>query len=1419
MNREHPEDFYPLSPMQQGMLFHSLYAPQSGMYVQQLICGLHEDLQVAAFERAWRRVVALHTALRTRFRWDGSTEPCQEVQREVSLPWDYHDWRGASTGQQDNRLEAFLEADRRRGFVLSEAPLMRLALFRMSEGHYQLVWTSHHALLDGRSRLVLLKELFALYEAFCRGRDLQLQPPRPNRDYIDLIRQQDLRAAESFWRSRLGGFPAPTPLGVDRVRDTQPGEEEGYGKQSVQLSETLTSALRSLAHHHLTPNTLLQGAWALLLNRYSGEEEVVFGATRAWDRSTLDGAESMVGLFINTLPMRVRVSPEGLLLPWLKELRAQWKALQSYEHTPLVTVQGWSDIPPGEPLFGSLVVFENYLLDSALRAQGGSWENRDFRLLGPTNYPLTVTGYLAPKFLLEIAYERRRFNDATITRMLGHLQMLLQAMVADPEQRLADLSLVTDQERRQLLVEWNDTAADYPQCQCIHQLFEAQVEQTPEAIAVVFAHEQVTYGELNRRANQLAHHLRALGVGPEVLVGLCVERSPEMVVGLLGILKAGGAYVPLDPAYPRERLAFMLKDTQVPVLLTQGRLLEGLPEDRPRVVCLDTDWKAISLEGEENLITAVTAENLAYVTYTSGSTGTPKGVAIPHRGVARLLFGVDYVHLDATETFLQLAPISFDASTFEVWGALLHGARLALFPERVLTSKDLSRLIKQQGVSTLWLTASLFNAVIDEAPEALSGVRQLITGGEALSVAHVQRALALLPATQIINGYGPTESTTFACCFHIPKRLDKTVSSIPLGRPIANTEVYLLDSSLCPVPVGVPGELYIGGAGLARGYLNRPELTAEKFIPNPFSVEPGARLYKTGDLARYRPDGNIEFLGRIDHQVKIRGFRIELGEVEAVLGRCPAVQDSVVLAREDVPGEKRLVAYVVPEQEQIPTVSELYGFLQANLPAYMVPSAFVLLDALPLMPSGKVDRRALPAPEQVRPELGEAFKAPRTPVEEVLAGIWADVLGLEQVGIHDNFFELGGHSLLAMQIISRVCRTFKVELPLRALFATPTVAGLADGLETTGRAKQGLQTPPILPVCRGGPLPLSFAQERLWFLAQLEPESSAYHIPAGFRLRGALDVSALERSLNEIVRRHEALRTTLASVDGSPVQIIAENRTLPLPALDLSASPEPEREAAVRHLLTAEAQRPFNLAHDLLLRATLLRLGEQEHVLLLVMHHITSDAWSLGIFLRELAVLYGTFSAGQPSPLPALSVQYADYALWQRQQLQGVALDHHLTYWRRQLSGLHRVEMPTDRPRSAVQTPRGARHSVVLSQRLTAALHALSRREGATLFMTLLAALQILLHRYTGEDDIAVGAPIAGRTQVETEGLIGFFVNTLVLRTDLSGEPSFRQLLRRVREVTLGAYAHQDVPFEKLVENSTPNGISAATLCSISCST
>jgi amino acid adenylation domain-containing protein len=1005
-------------------------------------------------------------------------------------------------------------------------------------------------------------------------------------------------------------------------------------------------------------------------------------------------------------------------------------------------------------------------------------------------------------------YDAELFESATITRQLGHYQKLLEGIVANPDQGISQLPILTEAERHRILVEWNDTARDYPKNECIHELFEAQVERSPDAIAVVFADQQLTYQELNQRANQLAHCLQRLGVGPETLVGICVERSLEMVVGLLGILKAGGAYVPLDPEYPKERLAFMFEDAQIPVLLTQQKLIENLPGHSARAVCLDRDWEEISRDSKENPRGEATAENLAYVIYTSGSTGKPKGVESPHRAIARLLFGVDYAQLDAGQTFLHLAPTSFDASTFEIWGALAHGAKCVLYPGAVPSVKELGDLLHKHKVSTLWLTASLFDVVIDEAPEALSGVRQLLIGGEALSVPHVQRALSRLPNTTIINGYGPTESTTFSCCYPIPPQPDRFDRCIPIGRPIGNTRDYILDEYLNPVPIGIPGEIYIGGDGLARGYLNRPELTAEKFIPNPFSDEPGSRLYKTGDLGRYLPDGNIEFLDRIDDQIKIRGFRIEPGEIESVLSQQPGVRETVVLAREDDLGDpsaplgtgRRLVAYVVANHDPGPHSNELRSFLRRKLPEYMIPSAFVFLDSLPLTPNGKVDRKALPVPDQSRPELGAIFVRPRNPVEEMLAEIWAEVLRVERIGIHDNFFDLGGHSLLATQVVSRMRGALQLEIPLRALFETPTVAGLAERIGEIHQKEQGVQTLPILPVSRDKDLPLSFAQQRLWFLDQLEPGSTVYNVPGAVRMRGPLDVAALEQSLNEIVRRHEALRTTFSMLEGEPVQVISSSLRVSLPVLDITDCRETERGEQARQLAREEARRPFDLTQGPLVRAALLRLGEDDHVLLLTMHHIVSDGWSMGVLYQELSVLYEAFSKGNPSPLTDLPIQYADFGAWQREWLQGEVLESQLSYWKEQLGDVVPLQLPSDRPRPAVQSFRGATQSIELSRELTGALKALSRKEGATLFMTLLAAFQTLLHRYSGQDDIVVGSPIAIRNRTEIEGLIGFFVNTLVLRTDLSGNPPFRELLARVREVALGAYSHQDIPFEKLVE-------------------
>ncbi|MFL9458798.1 amino acid adenylation domain-containing protein [Tolypothrix bouteillei VB521301_2] len=1024
-------------------------------------------------------------------------------------------------------------------------------------------------------------------------------------------------------------------------------------------------------------------------------------------------------------------------------------------------------------------------------------------------------------------YNSDLFDSSTIERMAGHYVTLLEAIVANPTERISQLPLLTASEQQQLLVEWNQTQADYPFNKCIHQLFEEQVARTPDAVAVVFEDQQLTYNELNCRANQLAHYLQSLGVGAGVLVGICVERASvggasltlSMVVGLLGILKAGGIYVPLDPEYPTERLSFMLEDAQISVLLTQHSLLNKLPQHQAQVVGLDTDWQLISQSTQDNPISDVQATDLAYVIYTSGSTGQPKGVSVTHQGVTRLVMNTNYIHIEASDIIAQASNYAFDAATFEIWGALLHGARLfGVSKELVLSPRDFAASIREQGITVLFLTTALFNQIAQAVPNAFNPLRYLLFGGEAVEPQWVQQVLQNGGPQRLLHVYGPTENTTFSSWYWV-QDVPKDATTIPIGRPIANTQIYILDEYLQPVPVGVPGELHIGGVGLARGYLNRSELTQQKFIPNPFRRSRGEgeqgsggakedqfcseRLYKTGDLARYLSDGNIEYLSRIDNQVKIRGFRIELGEIEAVLGQNDDVQSSCVIAREDTPGDKYLVAYIVPQKHGTLTLSALRSFLTAKLPEYMVPNAFVFIEALPLTPNGKVDRRALPTPDRYN-GLSEKYVAPRTPMEEMLAQIWAQVLKVEAVGRHDNFFSLGGHSLLATQLVSRIRRILQVELPLRSLFATPTVAELGQQIQQLQQNTQ-LNDTAILPRSENAELPLSFAQQRLWFLDQLEPNKASYNVPAALRLQGTLNVKALEQSLVEMIHRHESLRTNFITVNGQATQLIHSNPNWKVSIVDLQQLASSEQERESQQLAQLQASEPFDLGTEALIRATLVVLSQREHVLLLCMHHIVCDGWSVSIFVEELAALYNACCEGKPSPLAPLPIQYADFAIWQRQWLQGEIRQSQLSYWLQQLENAPTfLPLPTDRPRGAVQTFNGVCQTFILSVELTNRLTRLSQEQGCTLFMTLLAAFDTLLYRYTGQADILVGSPIANRHHSEIEGLIGFFVNTLVLRTDLSGNPSFNELLTRIRSMALSAYAHQDLPFEMLVEALQP---------------
>jgi amino acid adenylation domain-containing protein len=939
-----------------------------------------------------------------------------------------------------------------------------------------------------------------------------------------------------------------------------------------------------------------------------------------------------------------------------------------------------------------------------------------------------------------------------------------------------------------------------PEDDLVPRLFEAQARRTPWAVAVACEGERLSYRDLNARANRLAHHLRALGVGPEVLVGICAERSPEMVVALLGVLKAGGAYVPLDPSYPRERLAFMLDDSGAAVLLAQPHLRALLPEGA-RVVGLDPRDEDFAHESDRDPPSVATPENLAYVIYTSGSTGRPKGAMIAHRGLSNYLAWCTRAYdVAAGQGAPVHSSISFDLTITGLFAPLLAGRRVDLAREEVGVEALAAALRAGGDYSLVKLTPAhlqLLGRTL-RPEEAAGRTRAFIIGGEPLTAEMVAFWQEHAPETELVNEYGPTEAVV-GCCVHRIPRGRRAEGAIPIGRPIANTQLYVLDSRLRPVPVGVPGELYIGGAGVARGYLRRPSLTAERFLPDPFGSRPGGRLYRTGDLARWRPDGELEFLGRADDQVKIRGYRIELGEVESALRRHPAIREAAVVAREDTPGDRRLVAYVVADEPSPPDAAELRRWLGETLPEYMIPSAIVALEALPLTPNGKLDRDALPAPEQVGPAAARGYEPPRGPIEEAVAAAWAEVLGRERVGAHDSFLDLGGHSLMVAQVQSRLLAEFGVELPLRALFEAPTVAALARRVEEAIRAGTGPQAPPLLPVPRDGPPPASFAQHRLWFLDQLEPGSPAYNIPIAVRIAGELDVPALGRALNEVVRRHESLRTTFAAIDGKPVQVIAPSLSLPLEVEDLSSLPQDAREAEVARRLREEARAPFDLARGPLVRASLLRLGPAEHVAALTMHHIVSDGWSLGVLVREMVALYQAFARGLPSPLPDLPVQYADFAAWQRDWLRGEVLRAQLDYWKGRLAALPTLELPTDRPRPSAPSGRGGERFLDLPEDLVADLRGLARQEGATLFMALLAAFQALLHRYTGQNDVAVGTPIAGRTRPEAEGLIGFFVNTLVLRGDLAGDPGFRELLRRARHEVLGAMAHQDLPFERLV--------------------
>jgi amino acid adenylation domain-containing protein len=1822
-----------LSFAQQRLWFLDRLAPDNpfyNMYGEVRLTGL---LDVEALRRAFQEIVRRHEGLRTTFRLVAG-RPVQAIDPMLSLPVPLIDLE-AGVPEREARAElARLSNDENlRPFDLARGPLLRAYLVRLGPREHALLVNIHHIVSDGWSMGVLFRELATLYGAFAEGAPSPL--PELPIQYADFavwqrewLRGERLEAELAYWRRQLAGIPEALELPFDHPRPAI--ESFRGGIQSFALPAELVRALTALTRRHgATPSMTMLAGFTALLGRYSGREDIAVGIAIA--NRTRREVEGLIGFFVNTLVSRTDLSGS----PGFARLLARTRetALAAYAHQELPFERLVEELQPERdlsrnPLIQVMFGYQNFP-QSEVEVRGLTLSPPEHGQVTARTAKFDLTLFLfeeGDRLTGSLEYNSELFEAMTLQRLAGHFENLLAAAVAQPETAVALLPLMSEAERHQLAREWNDTDSVYPAAASLQELFEEQVRRAPGASALLFDGGEISYGELNRRANWLAARLRRLGVGPESRVGLSLVRSPELVVGMLGILKAGGAYVPLDPDYPGERLGLMMEDSGLRVLVSKEPAVTRLPGDLLARMELVLPEDGLTELDDDPPVTT-TGGSLAHVIYTSGSTGRPKGVGIPHSAVARLVRGIGYADLGPDQVFSQFAPISFDPSTFEIWGALLNGSRLALAPPHALSLEELGQAIERYRITTLWLTTVLFHQFVEHRLDLLRPVPQILAGGDALSPSHVRKVLAELPGTRLVNGYGPTENSTFTCCYTM-QGPEPIGSSTPLGRPIANTQVHLLDPHGQPVPIGVAGELCTGGGGLARGYLGRPELTAERFVPNPFGgtgrEAPGSRLYRTGDLARYFPDGRVEFLGRIDHQVKIRGFRIELGEIESRLGEHPAVLRSVVLAREDMPGDRRLVAYVVQNpayealesseqaaqvsqwselfddlyrqqaagadptfnivgwnstytdlplpggemeewledtigriaaleprrvleigcgtgmilfriaplcelytgtdisgraleyiesqlgrvdlpgidrsrvrllqrsaeqldglaagsfdtvilnsvaqyfpsadylaevvarlvevvrpggsiflgdlrslpllevfhtslelfqaEEEMPlprlrqkvqardaqeselvidpaffaalrqrlpglgrvevypkrgrahneltgfryqvvlrvggeagepaavswldwretgltlatlrrhleesrpaalglrnvpnarvaaagaavrllrepqegietagdlrrraveaaagavepqdlwdlslelpyevelswaspgsaggyevvlrrrgaeagaiaallpvpemTVAaplgrytsnplqgrfarriapELRAFLTARLPEYMVPSAFVLLDALPLSPSGKLDRRRLPAPDLARPETGSSLVAPRNAVEARLVEIWRELLGIERIGVDDDFFELGGHSLLATQAVSRVREAFGVELPLRVFFEATTVAAVAEKVEELRLAEGGDDVPPIVAVPRNGLLPLSFSQERLWFLQRLETRTLAYNEAAAFRMAGRLDVAALRWSLDEVLRRHESLRTTFPEVDGRAVQIIQPPAPFEIPVADLRGLPAAARDAEAHRLALGQALRPFDLERGPLERGLLVRLGEKEHAVVFSFHHIVFDGWSMGIFARELSALYGARIAGAPSPLPPLAIQYADFASWQRRWLRGEVLERQLAYWRERLAGIAALGLATDRPRPVLpQAPSGHRF-VVVPPALTQRLRELGRGRSATLFMTLLAAFQALLHRYTGQDDVAIGTPIANRGRGEVEALIGFFVNMLVLRTDLSGDPSFGELLDRVRQVALGAYTHQSLPFEKLVEELRPD--------------
>ncbi len=1403
------EDIYPLSPMQQGMLFHTLLNPDNNAYFEQLSTTLHGELDISIFKKSWENQLQRHSILRSSFIWEDLDEPLQVVYQQVNNNFKFFDWRNVSVENLEANFKEFLLEDRNEPFQLMDPPLMRFTLIQFSSTEFKFVWSFHHLLLDGWSLPLLLSEVLAEYENMQKGEPTYFPPAAPYRNYIAWLQDQDLNEAEEYWRAYLDGFSEPTPI----VIDTLPQKTNVLSKAPTlfekEIPYELSDSLRKMSQNHgLTLNTIFQGALSLTLHRYTGNLDIVFGGTVSGRPTELHGAEKMVGLFINTLPVRTKIDNNMSLVGWLKDIQKHGVQSRRYQYSPLVNIQNWSEMPRGIPLFDCLLVFENYPVTKVLEERNeGIWIT-DFHHYSSTNYPLTVVVVPGEQIKIQISHNPGEINTDAAKRMISHLEIVLDEIIKNPEISPGEIAILSEVDKKELLKWEKSDIEPVLSGKTVHQRFTEIAVEHADEIAVQDMNSKYTYRELDQFSNRIANFLISRGVQNEDRVAICMPKTVDLIACLLAILKSGGCYVPLDPNLPLDRISFNITDSEIKALITIADLEEKFQDYDGEIVFIDKIGNDLINFPFSFPDPVISASNAAYMIYTSGSTGVPKGVVVEHASLLNhITTCIDLFGIMPGTKVLSIISFSFDAAGEEIYPALLGGGKLVLAPNEIeIIGKSILEICERYEINNLILPAAVWHRVVDDIStqnlKIPGSIQFLLVGGEAPSLERLEKWKSITkPNSVFINGYGPTEATIASAMYIIDdvSGAQFEYDQIPIGKPLPGVHLTVRDNLGRRMPVGVPGELFIGGIGLARGYHAREDLTRTKFILE----KDGNRYYRSGDKVVWMPDGNLYFLGRIDDQIKWRGYRIEPGEIEAVIKKWQGVSNAVVVLREDNPGDKRLVAYIIGENGSIDQIDELRKFMLDQLPEYMMPSFFVNIETLPLTTSGKVDFRSLPEP--VSEGLERKFDPARNTRDEILLGLFADVLQLEKVGIHEDFFLLGGHSLLATQLVSRIRATFNVDFPMRSLFDLRTTAKVSDEISKLLSSEGQPQSKLIENVSRAGPIPVSYSQQRLWFIDQLEPGNLFYNIPMVVEIKGELQSELIKKVFYEIVNRHEVLRTSYRNEKGTPVQIVHQKYDIDIAFYDVSAESGIERQRSAQRYIEREVRKAFNLSEPPLLRAAIVKVERQNHIVVLVVHHIAADGWSMNILLREITVIYQALKEGVEHGLHQLPVQYGDYSVWQRGWLDSSALQDQLSYWKKKLNGAPPLlDLPTDKPRPPVKTSNGSKISFSLNPLVSREIKKICHREGVTIYMFLLASFTTLLYRYSQQDDISLGTAIANRTRKEVEGLIGFFVNTLVLRTDLSGDPSFRELLSRVRETTLQAFDNQDLPFEMLVDAIQP---------------